>query len=376
MTPTQHTTPAFDLVCATHEATLSAGTREIVLIPAGRVETDQGAYVLDHEGARMVIDVFLAHGTDLPIDFEHSTVYKADYGEPAPAVGWIKALRFDERRGLIGSVEWTDEGREAIQSGKYKYLSPVMAVRKKDGRVTALHSAALTNKPAIPRMEQLAASQSAADFLLALAGDQTGYNPPESPTSGGGDPDPDPGPAAAASDPKVANLIRGLLAKLRDALGLSDGASAQDVLAALGKFIEAKAEAESDPVAMRAMLRAEIEADLAVERAVDEQVQAGKLLCRFDSQMEWARSLARHDLGAFQWLMEHAPRVGPPQGRTTPPEEGEGAAQRLTVMRQAAREFQASKELQRLTTERAYMNMKLREAGLQPCIERGEELRY
>lgn len=61
--------------------------------------------------------------------------------------------------GLTGVVEWTERGRSLIRSGAFRYLSPVVIVRQNDNRVIAIHSAALTVKPAIPRAELLAASQ-------------------------------------------------------------------------------------------------------------------------------------------------------------------------------------------------------------------------
>ena len=36
----------------------------------------------------------------------------------------------------------------------FRYLSPVLLIRKSDRRAVGLHSAAVTTKPAIPRMER------------------------------------------------------------------------------------------------------------------------------------------------------------------------------------------------------------------------------
>lgn len=200
---------------------------------------------------------------DLPIDFEHSTVYKAEQNERADAVGWITALQFDGQRGLVGSVEWTPEGREAITAAKYRYLSPVIAVRKGDRRVAALHSAALTNKPAIPGMARLAASQSIGDFLetLALAGGP--ISPPDGdpvnpPGGGGGDGDEN------ASDAKRVAAVRYLLDKLRAVLGLPKDTAATEVVEALGEFVAENATAETSMSAMREVVRAEVEAEAGV----------------------------------------------------------------------------------------------------------------
>lgn len=52
----------------------------------------------------------------------------------------------------IGKVEWTPRAEEYLKNKEYKYLSPVVMVRKKDRKAMAIHSVALTNTPAINGM--------------------------------------------------------------------------------------------------------------------------------------------------------------------------------------------------------------------------------
>lgn len=123
---------------------------EILIAPWGLVESLKGDFQMDAESATAVIAAFEAHGVFLPIDKEHHTVggeYSAPDGS-AVAVGWINSIHAVQGKGLFAQVEWTEEGAELIASKKYRYLSPVILVRRADNRAVELHSIALTNKPA------------------------------------------------------------------------------------------------------------------------------------------------------------------------------------------------------------------------------------
>ena len=54
--------------------------------------------------------------------------------------------------GIYARVEWTKRGKSYVLNKEYRYLSPVVEIRKEDGKVTKLHSVALTNAPAIHGM--------------------------------------------------------------------------------------------------------------------------------------------------------------------------------------------------------------------------------
>lgn len=134
---------------------------DVFLSPDGEVKSQAGDFVVDDAAWRRIENAFKARKLPLVIDWEHQTLggQFARSDGTAPAAGWIVSLRREEGRGIIASVDWTERARDAIRSGEYKYISPVMVVRKKDGAVEALHSAGLTNDPAITeRMEKLAAS--------------------------------------------------------------------------------------------------------------------------------------------------------------------------------------------------------------------------
>jgi phage I-like protein len=65
-------------------------------------------------------------------------------------------------------VVWTEEGTAKLTGRAYRYISPVALVRRSDNRVIGLHSAALTNKPAIVGMRPLVNGESASERLREL----------------------------------------------------------------------------------------------------------------------------------------------------------------------------------------------------------------
>ena len=78
-----------------------------------------------------------------PFDVEHATETREGNTE---AVGWIVELQ--NRSGEIwGRVEWNAEGSELIEGKKFGFYSPAFDYSPVDGRVVAMSSAGLTNKP-------------------------------------------------------------------------------------------------------------------------------------------------------------------------------------------------------------------------------------
>jgi phage I-like protein len=117
----------------------------IPLVPAGPVVGRDGREWVN-DSPQLMLDAFTAGGVDLPLDLEHATELKAPQGEPAPAVGWVKEL--EVRDGQVwGRVEWTDDGRNAVESKAYRYVSPVFVFERASKRVVALTSVGLTNRP-------------------------------------------------------------------------------------------------------------------------------------------------------------------------------------------------------------------------------------
>lgn len=118
----------------------------VQLTPAGPGIEGRDGRTWNLPGPEDVVATFRRGGVDLPVDFEHATQVKGDRGEPAPAIGWIRDL--DVRGGAIwGRVEWNEDGRQAIASRGYRYVSPVFAFNRPSGDIIRLLSAGLTNQP-------------------------------------------------------------------------------------------------------------------------------------------------------------------------------------------------------------------------------------
>ena len=80
------------------------------------------------------------------IDENHSTDLSAPKGGEAPAFGWFKNFSVEANGSIWADVEWTARGQKAVAEKEYKYISPVFR-RDKDGNITEILRAALTNNP-------------------------------------------------------------------------------------------------------------------------------------------------------------------------------------------------------------------------------------
>lgn len=129
----------------------------VMLMPAGRVETNDGRW-FDNTRPDDVVLAFTNGNLHLPFDFEHASEIKSPMGEYAPAAGWIAELA--NRDGEIwGRVEWTERGRTAIEAREVKYVSPAFNYDYDTKVVTNLTSAALTVRPAIASLPALTSQQ-------------------------------------------------------------------------------------------------------------------------------------------------------------------------------------------------------------------------
>ena len=114
---------------------------------------EQGEFSFSGEDADQVIAEFTAHGRDLVIDYEHQSLGRGK----APAAGWIDQLK-KTAQGLTAHVKcWTAEAARALTALEYRYFSPTLYFSKDGKRVSALHSVALTNHPALHGVPALAA---------------------------------------------------------------------------------------------------------------------------------------------------------------------------------------------------------------------------
>lgn len=277
----------------------------VLLAPWGSVESTNGSFVVDEESVQLAAQAFEEHGTDLPIDYEHQTLggtYSSPNGQ-APAAGWIKGIAAQPGVGLLADIEWTEQAREMLAAKEYRYLSPVAIIRKTDRKLVAIHSAALTNKPAIVAMQPIVNRV-------------------------------DPSPVETKDRP---------LARLRAELDLAPDAAPEEVLlAASQRFGELRRQAQRRHV----------------EDRVREAIEAGKLV---EAQRTWAETLVAREEELFDEWLRTTPVVVS-RGASSPPKNGDvGEPGQGATATKARAEFRANRMLSGLTTEEAYVADALRE---------------
>ncbi|HOB74683.1 MAG TPA: phage protease [Phycisphaerae bacterium] len=298
----------------------------VLIAPWGWVASANGSFVVDEAAGQAVLAAFEEHGTDIPVDYEHQSLggpYASPSGQ-APAAGWIRALTLcrpgeNTEPGLYADVEWTPGGRARLEAREYRYLSPAVIVRKSDRRVQALHSVALTNKPAIVGMRPIVNREE----LMTQEPMRTENETSES--AGGA-----------------------VVERLRLRLGLPDASDMEAVLTAASERLET--------------LAAEV-AQREARQRVEAAFRAGKLT---GAQQEWAMSLALKDPAGFDEWLATAPVVVS-IGRTEPPhgDEPAGGRNRAVVIASARAAYRAEPALAMLTSEEAWIEEALREAGME-----------
>jgi len=293
---------------------------EVLLLPWGWVRSSKGEFLVDEEGAQAVLEAFRKQGTDLVIDYEHQSL-GGRYSSPsglAPAAGWISDLRIREGEGIWGTVRWTPTAAARILRREYRYLSPVVIVRKEDRRVIGLDSVGLTNRPAIPAMPPVIHSRDIS------------------------------APNRAGPQAQEAGKMEDALKPLRNLLSLEEGASTEEVVGvACKRLTELIGQAQRREA----------------EEKVAKGMQAGKIA---ESQKRWAITYAMQDPEGFEQWLHEAPVVVCMDRIVGEEDEPTGttAGRRRAVIAAARSEWQANGLLQQLTSERAYVNEALQGAGL------------
>ena len=291
------------------------GAPEIIsVLPLGHVKSAKGEFDVDGESFAAMKAQIAQRGVDLVVDYEHQTLT----GEQAPAAGWVKELFLDDGQ-IKARVEWTDRAKAYLSNREYRYLSPVITVRKADNKAMGLHSIALTNTPAIEHMEAIVNSlnfeggQNTMDFmkelakLLGLGEDATEEQVKEALKACLEENKSLKESAAEAAkqqppedDKVVANK------EVCELLGLKAGAATADGAAA----IMALKSGNIGGVNLAEQVKS-LEAKLAdrdAEEAVEMALKAGKIT---PAQREWAKGYALKNLEDFKGFVEKAPQVVP-----------------------------------------------------------------
>src|SRR5277367_2804513 len=272
---------------APEERSVAAAPEWIELLPAGVFygRDGRGPFRLDDPAAVIASTTALQMNAGLPIDYDHATDFGAPEGRPAPAAGWIREL--EVRGGAVwGRVEWTARAASSIVAREYRYVSPVFQFDPKDGVVTRLLRAGLTNNPNL--------------HLTAIAASLT----------------------TAAADARDESME--FSTELRELLNLEGEATAAEVLAkvrelraatdAAGAATSAHAHDPAHYVAVAEFERALTELNaLKAERArehaahaVEEAIRAGKIV---PAQREWAIAYCAADARGFAAFAAKQPSI-------------------------------------------------------------------
>lgn len=252
------------------ESGYSAQTSQklVRLLPLGLIHSTKGNFLVDDESFRSIRCKFTDRQLQIPIDYEHQTLKDMQ----APAAGWIKdiVLKSD---GIYGAVDWTERAAEYLKNREYKYISPVVTLRSADKKAVGLHSAALTNTPAIDAMTPIACSDKP-------SGDE-----------GGADQE-----GAESSGKDTFEALAALL-QLDPSATMEDIYKAVTVLLEGQEALKLKADAcQFEVVRMKA------------DNVVEEALRGGKVL---PYQRDLAFQSAINDLDSFTLWLKNAPQVVP-----------------------------------------------------------------
>jgi phage I-like protein len=334
----------------------AAAPEWIELLPAGVFygRDGRGPFRLDEPAAVIASTTAMQMNAGIPIDYDHATDFGAPEGRPAPAAGWIREL--EVRGGAVwGRVEWTARAASSIVAREYRYVSPVFQFDAKDGSVTRLLRAGLTNNPNL--------------HLTAIAASHT--------------------TAADTRDERMEFPIQ----ELCELLNLDGDASAAEVVARVRELRNAGDAAGSatgvhahDPAHYVAIAEFErtltelnaLKAERARERAahtVEEAIRAGKIV---PAQREWAIAYCAADARGFQLFAAKQPSiVGENLGLAgEPPVERRGGGLNAAEMAICAQLGLKHSEFMRRKRGRAdFLSLERADADLRNAAVRSADLR-
>ncbi len=287
--------------------------------PSDGRDMDVAAWHIDATGAQRVIERFRASKLPPVIDYEHQTLHKEKNGQPAPAAGWIRDLRWIEGRGLFAAAELTSRAKGEIEDKQYLYFSPVFAYHEDTGEVMAILMGAFTNNPAIHGMDAMSLTAAATAAFVPSTPQENPVNPllkallaslglPETTTEANAI------TALTALGPLTdVATARAQAAAARKALQLGDDATGDAVVAACTSLRTSGTGAPDPskyvPIGVVDDLRTSVVALTArihqtdLDKVVGDALASGKLPPAME---EWARDLGKTNIAALTGYLEKA----------------------------------------------------------------------
>jgi len=308
--------------------------------PSDGRPVDHPLWRVDAQSAQGVIARFSALVQPPVIDYEHQTLNKEKNGQPAPAAGWMRELRWLEGKGLYAVTELTARAKALIDAKEYLYFSPVFEFDRRTGTVLSVHMGALTNNPAIHGMEPLSLLAAAtAAFLIPTHHQEPDLNPLlKAVLAALGLPDNTTETAACTALSAVGSIatLQAQAGAARQALALPADATADAVVAACTSLRTATPAAPDPakfvPVAVVEELRTNIavlsarQRDFDIDDKVKPALADGRLL---PAQEAWARDLGKSNMAALTAYLATAQPIAALNGTQTggKPPASTGAAQ-------------------------------------------------
>ena len=238
----------------------------VKLLPLGLVHSTKGDFLVDNESFQAIRCKFTERQLQIPIDYEHQTLKDMQ----APAAGWIMDIVL-KNDGIYGAVDWTERAAEYLKNREDRYLSPVVLTQGKERRVVALHSAALTNTPAIDAMTPVACSEK-------------------------------PSESESGADQGADSSGKGIEA-LAELLQLDPSATMEDIYQAVAALLEGR-----EALKLKADACQFEVARMKADGVVLEALKEGKVL---PFQRDWAFQSAMNDLDSFALWLKSAPQAVP-----------------------------------------------------------------
>lgn len=272
-----------------------ARVSEILFLPAGSSDI---AATVDGKPATAAVKVDAAAiprlQGDLDAMLKGPVVPYFDYDHAGgKSAGTPKRFRWEEGKGVMCEVAWTQAARTAITDGEYRYFSPEFRFNRKSGVITGLPRhrrtlGSLVNDPAFQEIGAVRASRA------QIAG-QTNEPPAKKPMN---------------ENPIVAALIAAGILTQEEATG--DGAAA--AVSAKLKDMKEKCEAAKDkekPAESEATAKriADLEAEVRASKAnvakthVEDAVQCGRIPAKDDETRKfWEESIVSRGESAVKAL--------------------------------------------------------------------------
>jgi phage I-like protein len=175
---------------------------EFRIFQRGINETSKGNFLFDDKAAKLVMTAYRKHGVDLMIDLEHLSLDEESRAFDPDARGWCQLeVRKDGSLWAV-NVRWTPDGERRLRNRLQRYVSPTFLADEKSRRISAIFNIAICATPATHNTPALvAASKRSGKTVRALTLEVTKMDP--------------------------------IMQKLAALLGLGDGATAEDVIAAV-----------------------------------------------------------------------------------------------------------------------------------------------